>query len=85
MSDICVRLAQLSDRDQLVRLREALWPKSRADELARELTLILEGKAPVTMPLIILVAEADDRVLAGFLEVGLRSHADGCNPSRPVG
>jgi len=21
----------------------------------------------------------------GFLEVGLRSHADGCNPSRPVG
>ena len=85
MSEICIRLAQLSDRDQLVRLREALWPKSRADELARELTLILEGKAPVTMPLIILVAEADDRVLAGFLELDLRSHADGCNPSRPVG
>ena len=84
MSDICIRLAQLSDRDQLVRLHEALWPKTSAEEHARELTLILEGKAPVTMPLIILVAEASDRI-AGFLEVDLRSHADGCNPSRPVG
>ena len=34
---------------------------------------------------IILVAEVSNRVLAGFLEVDLRSHADGCNPSRPVG
>jgi len=85
VSDICVRLAQLSDRDQLVSMREALWPKSSAEEHTRELTLILEGKTPVTMPLIILVAEASDRILAGFLEVDLRSHADGCNPSRPVG
>jgi aminoglycoside 6'-N-acetyltransferase I len=85
MSDIRIRLAQLSDRDQLVRLREALWPKSSAEKHAGELTLILEGKALVTMPLIILVAEASNRVLAGFLEVDLRSHADGCNPSRPVG
>jgi aminoglycoside 6'-N-acetyltransferase I len=85
VSDICIRLAQMSNRDQLVRFREALWPKSSAEEHARELTLILEGKAPVTMPLIILVAEAADRILAGFLEIDLRSHADGCNPSRPVG
>ena len=85
VSDICIRLAQLSDRDQLARLREALWPKSSAEEHARELTLILEGEAPVTMPLVVLVAEASDRILAGFLEVDLRSHADGCNPSRPVG
>jgi aminoglycoside 6'-N-acetyltransferase I len=75
----------MSDRDQLARFCEALWPQSSAEEHARELTLILEGKAPVTMPLIILVAEANDGILAGFLEVDLRSHADGCNPSRPVG
>ena len=85
MSDICVRLVQLSDRDQLVRMHEALWPKTPAEEHARELTQILEGKPVVTMPLIILVAEASDGVLAGFLEVDLRSHADGCNPLRPVG
>ena len=85
VSDICVRLAQLSDRDQLVRMHEALWPKTPAEEHARELTQILEGKPVVTMPLIILVAEAGDRTLAGFLEIDLRSHADGCNPLRPVG
>jgi aminoglycoside 6'-N-acetyltransferase I len=85
VSDICIRLAQLSDRDQLVRFREALWPETPTEEHSRELTQILEGKPVVTMPLIILVAEASDRSLAGFLEVDLRSHADGCNPSRPVG
>jgi aminoglycoside 6'-N-acetyltransferase I len=37
------------------------------------------------MPLVELVAEAGDGRLVGFLEVGLRSHADGCDPSRPVG
>ena len=85
VSDICIRLAQLSDHDQLLRFHEALWPKASAEEHARELSLILEGKAPVMMPIVILVAEASDGVLAGFLEVDLRSHADGCNPSRPVG
>jgi GNAT superfamily N-acetyltransferase len=28
---------------------------------------------------------ASDRTLFGFVEVDLRSHADGCNPSKPVG
>jgi aminoglycoside 6'-N-acetyltransferase I len=85
MSDICIRHAQPSDRDQLVPMREALWPTASAEEHAEELRQILEGKPPVTMPLIILVAETSDRLLAGFLEIDLRSHADGCNPSRPVG
>ena len=85
VSDICIRPAELSDCDQLVRMREALWPKTPAHEHARELTQIFEGKAVVTMPLIILVAEASNGILTGFLEVDLRSHADGCNPSRPVG
>jgi aminoglycoside 6'-N-acetyltransferase I len=85
VSDIGIRLAKLSDRDQLVCMREALWPKTPAGEHARELTDILEGRPVTTLPLIILVAEVSDRELAGFLEVDLRSHADGCNPSRPVG
>ncbi|MBZ5508089.1 MAG: GNAT family N-acetyltransferase [Acidobacteriia bacterium] len=85
MPDICIRPVQLSDRDHLLRMRVALWPKASAEELGRELTLILEGKAPVTLPHIILVAETGNRSVAGFLEVDLRSHADGCNPSRPVG
>src|SRR5438445_8061144 len=31
------------------------------------------------------VAEVSDGTLVGFLEVDLRSHADGCNPSQAVG
>jgi len=94
--DIRIRPAQLSDHKQLLRFREALWPNASADEHSRELALILEGTPVTTLPLIILVAElvadpgdrpdeASNRTLAGFLEVDLRSHADGCDPSRPVG
>ena len=36
------------------------------------------------MPLSVLVAEADGRLI-GFAEVSLRSHADGCDPSYPCG
>jgi hypothetical protein len=39
-------------------MREALWPKTPAEEHGRELTDILEGKPVTTLPLIILVAEA---------------------------
>ena len=85
VSDVNIRLAQLSDRDQLVRFREVLWPNATVKEHAQELTLIHEGNLPLTMPLVILVAQTEDRTLAGFLEIDLRSHADGCNPSRPVG
>jgi aminoglycoside 6'-N-acetyltransferase I len=85
VSDIYVRLAQPSDCAQLARFCEALWPKCSAEEHAREITAILEGHAPVTLPLIILVAEASDRMLVGFLEIDLRSHADGCDPARPSG
>ncbi len=83
--DFHVRFAQPSDQATLSGLREALWPESSAEEHSRELASILAGDAPGALPLVILVAEASDGSLAGFLELGLRSHAEGCNPSRPVG
>ena len=64
---------------------EALWPDSTAEGHAQELRPLLSGDAKLTMPHTILVAEASDGKLVGFLEVNLRSHADGCNPSQPVG
>src|SRR5215471_19164711 len=82
---VCVRQAQPADCDQLARLREALWPDTSAAEHARELEPILAGNTPGSMPLINFVAEAADGTLAGFAEVDLRSHADGCDPARPVG
>ena len=80
-----VRLAQPADRDQLARLRVALWPESSAEEHGQELTLLLAGKFPGVMPQVILVAEANDGTLAGFLEAGLRSRADGCDEAHSVG
>jgi aminoglycoside 6'-N-acetyltransferase I len=80
-----IRHATPADRDQLARLREALWPHTSSAQHARELEPILAGDTPGAMPLTNFVAEAADGSLAGFAEVDLRSHADGCNPSRPVG
>jgi aminoglycoside 6'-N-acetyltransferase I len=65
-------------------LRADLWPESSPEEHSRELSGILEGNKFGTMPLIELVAESDGR-LVGFVEVGLRSHADGCDVSHAVG
>jgi len=69
----------------LAQLRHALWPESSASDHASELALILAGKPPGILPATIFVAEANDAALLGFLEAGLRSHADGCDPSHPVG
>ena len=84
VSHFRIRLARPSDQDQLAQLHASLWPQSPVEEHAREIAEILAGTARLTMPLIILVAESGDRVI-GFLEADLRSHADGCDPSRPVG
>lgn len=87
MDQIQIRPAQARDLDQLALLLEALWPTSSAEEHTQELQLLLSGKADrvLTMPLAIFVAEARGGKLVGFIEVDLRSHADGCNASRPVG
>jgi aminoglycoside 6'-N-acetyltransferase I len=84
-SQLLIRLATLADLDQLAPLREALWPDSTAADHARELFDILAGKPFGLMPLVIFVAESTDRTIVGFLEVGLRSCADGCDPKYPVG
>jgi aminoglycoside 6'-N-acetyltransferase I len=79
-----IRPADPSDLDRLASLFEALWPKTSAEEHAKEIRTILTGKAALTMPISIFVAIANE-TLVGFVEVDLRSHADGCDPSRPVG
>jgi aminoglycoside 6'-N-acetyltransferase I len=62
-----------------------LWPAASAEEHGQELDLILAGKLPAVMPLVILGAQASDGTLAGFLEAGMRSYADGCDASHAVG
>jgi aminoglycoside 6'-N-acetyltransferase I len=79
-----VRRAVPEDLDALARLRTALWPDGTLAEHASDAALVLAGQAPSTMPLVDMVAEVDG-VTVGFIEVGLRSHADGCDTARPVG
>jgi aminoglycoside 6'-N-acetyltransferase I len=80
-----IRPAKLADLNQLAALREALWPESSVAHHAEELAAILAGNPPGPLPLVIFVSEAPDGSLTGFLEAGLRSHADGCDSSHPVG
>jgi aminoglycoside 6'-N-acetyltransferase I len=46
---------------------------------------LLAGKPKGNLPAIIFLAETSDGQVLGFIEVGSRSHADGCDPSQPVG
>jgi aminoglycoside 6'-N-acetyltransferase I len=85
MSEARIRLGVPTDDEQVARLCEALWPESSWQEHREEITPILVGKPRATLPSVIFVAELTDGTLAGFLEVGLRSHADGCDTRHPVG
>ena len=81
--DVLVRPLEPRDAQAVVRLRVALWP-GPAEEHAAEIAALLSGSPRSTLPLTTLVAVEEDEVL-GFAEVGLRSHADGCDATRPVG
>jgi aminoglycoside 6'-N-acetyltransferase I len=80
-----VRLARDSDRNALAQMRALLWPDTGVEEHRRELDSVLSHSMIATLPMVILVSEDESGVLIGFLEIGMRSHADGCNPARAVG
>jgi aminoglycoside 6'-N-acetyltransferase I len=85
MSALIFREARPDDCAELAQLRHNLWPDGSLEDHLRELAILLAGVVRGTLPLAILVAEATGGELVGFVEVGLRSHADGCDPSHPVG
>jgi len=85
MNDVVIRTAIPADLEPLADLCFALWPESPRAEHRQELIAILLGQNPSTLPLIHFVAEAPGGNLIGFLEAGLRSHADCCDVSHPVG
>jgi aminoglycoside 6'-N-acetyltransferase I len=66
-------------------MRAALWPESSAEEHGRELDALLSSGMRGILPFAIFVSHDEGGKLNGFVEVGLRSHADGCDESQPVG
>jgi aminoglycoside 6'-N-acetyltransferase I len=83
--DVTIRRAGPTDLEALKPLRSDLWPKMTEPENDAEVRSILAGESLGTLPMISLVAETVDGTIVGFAEVGLRSHANGCDPARPVG
>lgn len=79
-----VRAARADDVDAVAAMRERLWPDGSLAEHRDEVVALIAGRPRSTLPLALLVAELDGR-LVGFVDVGLRSHADGCDPVRPCG
>ena len=66
-------------------MRAALWPEASLDEHCRETDAWFADGPAGTLPAAIFVAHTPNQSLIGFVEVGLRSHADGCDPAQPVG
>ncbi len=78
-----IRPAVPADLGDIAALAHALWPDATVEEHRAHAVEIFAQTAS-TLPLTLFVAEADG-LCVGFIEVGLRSHADGCDGSRPVG
>lgn len=85
MAIIKVRRAQPSDRNALAKMRASLWPEASVEEHLKELHASFGNAVSSALPTAILVSHHPDGTLTGFLEIGLRSPADGCDPARPVG
>lgn len=79
-----IRKAVPRDAAALAEMRVRLWPDGALDEHRAEAEAILASRPQSTMPLVVFVAEAEG-ALVGFVEVGLRSHADGCDATQPCG
>jgi len=70
------------DRASLERwstMRASLWPEAVAAELAREATRFLDGVPSVAEAVFVALDEANSAF--GFIELGLRQFADGCESS----
>jgi hypothetical protein len=72
-----VRPAQSTDRYDLANLRTLLWPDTKIEEHLIELHEIFLKGTNSTLPMTILVAHDENNALPGFIEVAMRSHADG--------
>ena len=79
-----IRLGAPPDYQRISALMASLWPESSAKEHSLDAQAILDGTPPGALPVVIFVAEHDGEIV-GFIEVGLRSHADGCDTRQPVG
>ncbi len=77
MSNLLIRPATPDDCSALAWMCHLLWPDASAADHARELAPILSGHWLGSLPVIFFLAQHHDGRVIGFIQVGLRSHADG--------
>jgi aminoglycoside 6'-N-acetyltransferase I len=85
MAGVIIREAQQGDEAQLAAIMAALWPDGGVREHQAEAEILIRTRMSGTLPGTFVVAVDASGQLVGFLQVGLRSHADGCESDLPVG
>lgn len=80
MKRISIEPADAAVRQDWLRMRCALWPEGTRAEHRREIAAYFAGGS--RDPLAVLVAYGPRREMLGFVELTLRSHAEGCAPGR---
>lgn len=84
MPDLLIREAQPDDEEGLATMMALLWPDGNIEEHRREAEELIRTRMYGTMPGIFLLAMEENRKAIGFVQVSLRSHADGCDMEHPV-
>jgi aminoglycoside 6'-N-acetyltransferase I len=80
-----IREAQDCDERDLAVMMASLWPDGSVREHEHEAGELIRTRRSGTMPGTFFVAVEPGTALVGFIQIGLRSHADGCETDRPVG
>ena len=84
-SSLTIRQAQISHQDEIAKMCALLWPEASIEEHRQEIGRVLTSGMYGTLPAMILISYREEETPHGFLQVGLRSHADGCDPAQPIG
>lgn len=74
-----VRAAEKRDIAAWAAMRHALWPDATREELRADVERFFCGESPYITAAF--VAERDDGVPLGFIELNLRAYAEGCESS----
>lgn len=85
MTGVMIRAVKSGEEAEVAAMMALLWPDGTVEEHRREATVVVRSGMSGTLPGAILLALDPGATPVGFLQVGLRSHADGCDTSRPVG
>ncbi|HBY98328.1 MAG: GNAT family N-acetyltransferase [Ardenticatenaceae bacterium] len=78
-----VRAVEVADRGEWLRMRGFLWPEAAEAEHAADIDAFLRGPSEAELVLAVFVCERAPGGLCGFLELSVRSYAEGCTGAAP--